>query len=139
MIEFFRLIISTLVCVGPMELVLKREMNKESFLSHGENTTLHVYGMFVRASDPTVLMVSDFNNRKVMQLQMGTLQLQSIYANEEAHWLVSNVVEIDEQTLIVCEWNLSILFAYGQIIIKFLNHLAWTLFKVTSFYSNAHI
>ena len=94
-----------------MELVRRREVQKATLLSKADKSTnLFVTGMFVRANDPSALIFVDLNNRKVKQLDLRSLQMQTVYSTPDDEWMVLNVTEVDERTLLYCEWNESILF-----------------------------
>ena len=93
---------------GPLELVRKRRIQKQTLISIADkNTNLLVRGMFVRANDPSTLFFADCWNGKVKQMDLHSLQVQTIYSTIDASWSVLNVSEVDQNTLIICERNIS--------------------------------
>ncbi len=104
---------------GQLDLVRRREVNQESLFSPAErNSDFWLTGMFVRANDPTALLFADRYNRKVKQLHLGTLQLETVYSNTDPNWSLVNVAEVVQTTLLICEWNRSMFFLLISLIIK---------------------
>ena len=100
-----------LIDPGNCTLESRRQMRKEVLLSEGESKIV-VSEMFVRENDPSLLVFADIINRKVKQLHLTTMKLTTLYAceqceqaKEEERWSLSNVSEVDDNNLLICEWK----------------------------------
>ncbi len=85
----------------------KWQVGRDNLLENSEGRHLWVTGIVVPASDKKSILFAEFFTRKVKLLNCRTLQLQTVYANEEngQYWVVSNLFEIDDKILLVSEMN----------------------------------